>query len=224
MLLTIVEKVAALAERSQVACPIIGRVVIDMGGRQHHACLPKLVLEGSKIDPADPPSLPVAPGLGARIEPAAIAQMAEERYLVPEALPPSRPDFDWPEDSLRFRYQYGYDSAEENENTKAHYKRLEQNIGWTSSEDDPLGDQLGEAEQNMDAICHPVLLGRPNLCGADGETAARRLAHAVRLAGDRPGNPGQPGGLGARAETSGHQGQNPGARSLRSPAFAGQHF
>jgi small GTP-binding protein len=33
----------------------------------------------------------------------------EERYLVPEALPGKRPLLtDWPEDSLRFRYEYGY--------------------------------------------------------------------------------------------------------------------
>ena len=35
---------------------------------------------------------------------------SDERYLIPEALPPSRPDYDgiWPDDTLRFRFQYGY--------------------------------------------------------------------------------------------------------------------
>ncbi|MCP5119073.1 MAG: GTP-binding protein, partial [bacterium] len=34
---------------------------------------------------------------------------AEERYLVPEALPPNQPDYDvWPADSLRFRYHYEF--------------------------------------------------------------------------------------------------------------------
>ena len=34
----------------------------------------------------------------------------EERYLIPEALPASKPDYEgiWPEDSLRFRFHYGY--------------------------------------------------------------------------------------------------------------------
>ena len=34
----------------------------------------------------------------------------EERYLLPEALPPSGPDYTgiWPPDSLRFRYQYDF--------------------------------------------------------------------------------------------------------------------
>lgn len=32
----------------------------------------------------------------------------EERYLLPEALPSSAPDYPWPDESLRFRYEYGY--------------------------------------------------------------------------------------------------------------------
>ena len=36
----IMEEMATLAGRSQISCPIVGWVVIDMGGRQHHACAP----------------------------------------------------------------------------------------------------------------------------------------------------------------------------------------
>lgn len=49
---------------------------------------------------------------------------------------------------------------DEDAGTKKLYQNLQKDIGWASSKDDPLGDELDKAVADMEAICRPVLAGQ----------------------------------------------------------------
>ena len=85
MLLAVMEKMAALTKRSQIARAVVGRIVIDVRCRQNHLGLlepPQIV---TIIEPSDHPALPVPPELMLGIEPAAITEMADDLAMGPGA-------------------------------------------------------------------------------------------------------------------------------------------
>ena len=73
MLLTIMLEVTPLAEGSEVARAVVGRIVVPMSGREHHVRGPDLRLEVLDLYPSpDLPPFPVSPGVSLRIPPAPI--------------------------------------------------------------------------------------------------------------------------------------------------------
>ena len=74
----IVEHVAALAEGREAGVPVVGGIVVPMGGSQHHPCRPhgsKHVV-GTDRDAGDP-ARSIAPGSRLSVPPAPVAEMAD---------------------------------------------------------------------------------------------------------------------------------------------------
>jgi hypothetical protein len=78
----VVEQMAALAERAQVAGPRVARVVVEMGGGEHHAGLLEVAILAVGR-PSDCPAPAIAPGLVLVIEPAAVAEVVLALALLP---------------------------------------------------------------------------------------------------------------------------------------------
>jgi hypothetical protein len=100
VLAAVMEHMAALAERLEIARPVVGGVVIEMGGGQRHLCCgegPVLDRRRSARNPGKRPALPVAPGCAFLIPPAAIAEVKDHAAVGSPAsfatsLGPSEPD------------------------------------------------------------------------------------------------------------------------------------
>lgn len=96
MLGRMVEHVAALAKRGQVAGPVVRRVVVEMSARQDHPRHRQLRprsqasqpgLAGFEQDgwrqPSHPPTLAAAPGFALLVPPRAIAQVHDRLTMWP---------------------------------------------------------------------------------------------------------------------------------------------
>ena len=98
VLLPIVNEVASLTERHEVARPVVGRVMIPVGRREHHAGGPDLRQEVIDFQRTpDSPSCPVAPHGPLGVPPAAITEVADHPPMRPPAaltlaLGPIEPD------------------------------------------------------------------------------------------------------------------------------------
>ena len=80
MMGAVMGQVAALAEASQVTEPVMGGVMVEVGGREAHArCADLSGLE--QVGPGGGASAAVAPSILLRIEPAAIGEAAEVRGM-----------------------------------------------------------------------------------------------------------------------------------------------
>jgi hypothetical protein len=75
MVRSVVAQVAALTEATQVAQPVVGRIVVQVCGGEHHArrTQPRHLLE---VGPAGGAAAPVAPCLPRRIKPPPVRQAA----------------------------------------------------------------------------------------------------------------------------------------------------
>lgn len=85
MLSSVVVKMTALTECSEIAGPVISGIVVEMRRRQDDLGLPELSLVIGEINPVDYPALAVTPDLLVRIEPAPIAEMADHPPMRPAA-------------------------------------------------------------------------------------------------------------------------------------------
>ena len=75
MMRTVVDHVAALAQALKVAQPVVARVMVEIGHRQHDAGVSNLG-GFDEIGPARHPSAAIAPGVLRGIEPASVGQTA----------------------------------------------------------------------------------------------------------------------------------------------------
>jgi len=83
VLCPVMQEMAALAERSQIARLVVSRIMIEMRRRQDDLGSPQLIAIGRKVDKGDRPPLPVPPAFGVGIKPTAITQVRNH--------PPMRP-------------------------------------------------------------------------------------------------------------------------------------
>ena len=84
MVRAVVEHVAALAKTAQVAQPVVGRIMIEVGGGEHDAGRPqpRYVFQ---VGPSGDATAPVPPGGLCRIEPPSVRQAAHDGTMWPAA-------------------------------------------------------------------------------------------------------------------------------------------
>ncbi len=86
MLLAIVLEMAPLAERHEVARPVVGGVMVPVSSREHHTGGPHLHWEVLDLQRTpDLPTCPVAPCRALRIPPASIAEVTDHPPMRPPA-------------------------------------------------------------------------------------------------------------------------------------------
>lgn len=72
----VVQHVTALAERFQVAQPVVGGIVVEVGGRQHDTRRPgHAIIRHDQM--VQGPTAPIAPYLGVLVPPAPVTKMAD---------------------------------------------------------------------------------------------------------------------------------------------------
>jgi hypothetical protein len=84
MVRSIVQHVAALAKRAQIPKPIVGRVAVEVGRREHDARCPKSGCLHEIGPPCRPPT-PIAPCRCLLVEPSPVWQAAEANEMWPPA-------------------------------------------------------------------------------------------------------------------------------------------
>jgi len=84
MVRTIVQHVAALAERAEILWPIVGRIAVQVRRREHDARHPK-PSRLHKVGPAGGPSSAIPPNRRLLVEPAPVRQAPKEDEVRPAA-------------------------------------------------------------------------------------------------------------------------------------------
>ena len=83
MLWPIMQHMTALAERLQVPRPVVGRIMIEMGCRQHDLRYPDSNCAFNRAQAGQGTTAAVSPGLGFLIPPAPIAKMFDLKTMRP---------------------------------------------------------------------------------------------------------------------------------------------
>ena len=86
MLVAIVDHVAALAERLEIFRPIIRRIVIEVGGREHDLGPSNEDMLANWSDATQRPSAPISPSLLFFVPPSTVAQVLDLAAVRPAAL------------------------------------------------------------------------------------------------------------------------------------------